>query len=495
MVNAKRVLTTRSYMVINAATIVIIAVIIAGIVGSDVGRNGFPSGDVDAALACFPSEIRGHPINITRVFMCGIHIFALCALAFALSSYGPDSGLAKHELRAAALGAPLLLILHFVLLGSLTDNTHIMYIAFAFYLAAMLWVLVVSLGRPLYLSHFLDEESEAAYYLGRQPDISNLADIINSKIGYMAFVEFLKSEFSEENILFWREVQTFVNKCQALLRNNKLDSSDMNRLLETKILNREIASDLSKTAISIFELYCKRGAPAQVNISDTVLHELTTQLANLNAERAEVVLDKISNLFDSVKSQVFELMDKDSFARFRQSPLYNQLRTRMITSGWIDTSGGETLDSFDLPPDLITVFDAEADRIKALERRRAAQQIDPAVVRQQKKDQRASHMLVQVAMMNRRHLMELCSRQQMRSPLATDEVNYPFALPNQVEVMVDGTAHLTRPDPPRADDPALREWADGAYGRTRGGVTPGEPDASQMIAPTSPHPHTPGRRR
>lgn len=460
MVTAKRVINTKSYMVLTAVVLVIDAAIIGGVVGSDVGRNGFPTGHVMTSLPCIPYYMPSHPLFILRAVMTAIHLVALGGLAFGLAAYGPDSGLAKHELRGVAVGAPLLLILHFVLVGAMKSSVDVTFVAFSIYMAGMLWVVVAALYRPLYTSAFLDKDSEAAYYLGRQPDISNLADIINSKVGYATFVEFLKSEFSEENILFWREVQTFVNKCQALLRENKLDSADMNKLLETKILNREIAAELSKTAISIFELYCKRGAPAQVNISDTVLQELTAQLSNLNADRAEVVLDKISNLFDSVKSQVFELMDKDSFARFRQSPLYNQLRTRMVSSGWVDTSGGETLDSFDLPEDLITVLDADAERVKALERRRAAQQVNPDAVRQQKKDQRASHMLTQVAMMNRRHLIDLCGRQQMRSPLTTEEVAYPYALPNQVEITVDGVARLTKASGPRPDDPALREWQD-----------------------------------
>ena len=84
-----------------------------------------------------------------------------------------------------------------------------------------------------------------------------------------------------------------------------------------------------------------------------------------------------------------------------------QLRTRMVTSGWIDTSGGETLDSFDLPPSLITVRDVDEERQKALARKQQMANVLPEAIRQQKKDQRASHILSVNAQMHRRHIMDV----------------------------------------------------------------------------------------
>jgi len=327
------------------------------------------------------------------------------------------------------------------------DGSHLgADVSWSLYMASMLFVIVMTIIHPIYLAFTLNESTEAGYYQGRQPDISNLADIINSKAGYSAFVQFLKSEFSEENIFFWREVQTFVNKCRALKSSQMIDSKDMNKLLAAKMANREIAAELSRSAVQIFETYCRRGAPQQINISDTVLQELTTQLNNMNADRAETVLDKISNLFDSVKSQVFELMDKDSFARFRQNQLYNQLRAKMVRSGWIDTSGGETLDSFDLPPNLIVVRDAEEERQQTLARRRQLAKVDPEQLKQQKLDHRAAESLAQTSKVNRTYLMNMDSDTKLVSPIDTGDVAYPYT--NDFVAIDDGVGSLRIPVPP-----------------------------------------------
>lgn len=137
-------------------------------------------------------------------------------------------------------------------------------IAASLYMGALAIVFLLSLVRPVYHTKYLSSQIDAAYYQGRQPDISNLADIINSKIGYAAFEDFLKSEFSDENLLFWRDVQTFVTKCKSLKETFTLDSKDMNALLARKMMNREVAAELCRTAINIFDKYCKRGAEQQV---------------------------------------------------------------------------------------------------------------------------------------------------------------------------------------------------------------------------------------
>ena len=325
MQKAKKVLTDGFYLRLYVLDFFICAVVTAATAGASAASSGDTYGLTSGQ--CPYNHEGKSPLQLLRIATVGVKFILGGLVSLRLCAYGADSGMVKTDLKYAAMTGPWALIAHFALLGALTSNqTDTMSdVAHSIH---MLWLLLVFLAcvvRPAYLTYFIKKDTEAAYYQGRQPDISNLADIINSKVGYAAFVQFLKSEFSEENLLFWREVQTFVNKCQALKEGFTLDSKDMNALLKTKIQNREVAAELCKTAIQIFDLYCKRGAPSQVNISDTVLQELSAQLANLNAERAESVLDKISNLFDSVKSQVFELMDKDSFARFRQSPLYNQV--------------------------------------------------------------------------------------------------------------------------------------------------------------------------
>ncbi len=440
MKNAKRVLSNRFYLICYIIDLAVVLIVVVATVGAASSGSAGGFGEEVLDSQCRYSSEASNPINIMRIVTLAVKCLISGYIALRLSFYGADTGLVKSELLYTVCTAPALLISHFVVQGVVMSNTSQTGadVSASLYMGMIIVVGMGAVAHPVYMSYFIDKETETAYYMGRQPDISNLADIINSKIGYNAFVQFLKSEFSEENILFWREVQTFVNKCQSLKQGFSLEEKDMNAQLAAKMVNREVAAELCNTAIQIFENYCKRGAPAQINISDTVLQELSTQLSNLKADRAETVLDKISNLFDSVKGQVFELMDKDSFARFRQSPLYNQLRSRMVTSGWIDTSGGETLDSFDLPVGLITVRDADEERQKALERKQQLAIINPEAIKQAKKDQRASHMLTVAAQMNRKHIMSLSSQSHLKSPVDASDVYYPYTLEDQMEAGMVG---------------------------------------------------------
>lgn len=178
---------------------------------------------------------------------------------------------------------------------------------------------------------------------------------------------------------------------------------------------------------------------------------MTTQLKNLDAERAESVLDKISNLFDSVKSQVFELMDKDSFERFRMTDKYKNLRARMVTSGWIDTSGGETLDQFDLPAGLITVRDVDEERKRTLARKQEMATINPEAVKQQKKDQYASHMLAVASNMSRKHILDMSRQTHLRSPVDASNVVYPFTV--EVDMQLTTLAATGALDPNQRPPP------------------------------------------
>lgn len=145
-----------------------------------------------------------------------------------------------------------------------------------------------------------------------------------------------------------------------------------------------------------------------------------------------------TGLFESVKAQVFDLMEKDSFGRFRQSSLFHQLREHFITNGWIDTSGGETLDSFQLPEGLITVLDPEEESQKALEKRQNMLKVKPEFVRQKKKDMRALHMITMAAQLNRQSIMALSHKSDLRSPVDVEPLVYPYLLPNQVLTCREG---------------------------------------------------------
>ncbi|KAG2461921.1 RGS5 protein, partial [Polypterus senegalus] len=108
------------------------------------------------------------------------------------------------------------------------------------------------------------------------------------KDGLNAFRSFLMSEFSEENIEFWMACEEY-KKIKSPIK------------METK-------------AKKIYEEFIQTEAPKEVNI-DHFTKDVTIQ--NL--------VEPTPTTFDLAQKRIFALMEKDSFARFLRSELYQEL--------------------------------------------------------------------------------------------------------------------------------------------------------------------------
>ena len=94
-------------------------------------------------------------------------------------------------------------------------------------------------------------------------DHQGLESILISHI-YPVFVEHLKSEFSVENVLFWKEVENIkAEHKQAQVEKHKHLSTGMGQLLSQHTI--KLSYDL---AIDVYETFIVRGADMEVNISD-----------------------------------------------------------------------------------------------------------------------------------------------------------------------------------------------------------------------------------
>ncbi|XP_051557538.1 regulator of G-protein signaling 21-like [Myxocyprinus asiaticus] len=116
----------------------------------------------------------------------------------------------------------------------------------------------------------------------------SLENLLKSKYGMATFHSFLKSEFSDENIEFWRVCEDF----------KKIRCS----------------SRLTSRAKKIFEHYVEEEAPKEINIDHR-----TRQLIKQNVQAPTKVC------FDEAQKIVFGLMEKDSYPRFLRSDIYRSL--------------------------------------------------------------------------------------------------------------------------------------------------------------------------
>lgn len=114
---------------------------------------------------------------------------------------------------------------------------------------------------------------------------NSFEDLLQEPAALATFAEFLKLEFSAENIYFWTSCERY--------------------------RNTESLSERQAQAKQIFQQYLANGCRDPVN--------LDSQSRNLNEE---MLKNAERNLFVSAQKQIFHLMKFDSYQRFIRSDLY-----------------------------------------------------------------------------------------------------------------------------------------------------------------------------
>ncbi|KAJ8390443.1 hypothetical protein AAFF_G00103780 [Aldrovandia affinis] len=116
-------------------------------------------------------------------------------------------------------------------------------------------------------------------------------ELISDTDGIDTFTQFLRTEFSEENIEFWLACEDY-----------KRTSSDTNLITKAK---------------QIYAVYIDSDAPKEVNI------DYSTKVAI-----KKNVLQPSRSCFDSAQSKVYGLMKKDCYPRFLASDIYLRITKR-----------------------------------------------------------------------------------------------------------------------------------------------------------------------
>jgi regulator of G-protein signaling len=111
--------------------------------------------------------------------------------------------------------------------------------------------------------------------------------MLNDVNGLKIFSEFLKKEFSGENIYFWTACERF----------RQID----------------IQAERIKEALAIYEKHLANGAMEPVNIDSNARNHARDRLSTADKD-----------LFSSAQKQIFNLMKFDSYQRFIRSDLYKR---------------------------------------------------------------------------------------------------------------------------------------------------------------------------
>uniref|UniRef100_A0A0K0E8W5 RGS domain-containing protein n=1 Tax=Strongyloides stercoralis TaxID=6248 RepID=A0A0K0E8W5_STRER len=112
--------------------------------------------------------------------------------------------------------------------------------------------------------------------------------LMNNKIGQKYFAEFLKSEFSDENILFYQA-------CEELKREKNHEK-------------------IEEKARIIYEDFISILSPKEVSLDSRVREIINNNMVHPTART-----------FDEAQAQIFTLMQRDSYPRFIAGPVYKGL--------------------------------------------------------------------------------------------------------------------------------------------------------------------------
>jgi len=112
--------------------------------------------------------------------------------------------------------------------------------------------------------------------------------LMKHKIGQKYFAEFLKSEYSDENILFWQA-------CEELKRERNTEK-------------------IEEKARIIYEDFISILSPKEVSLDSRVREIINNNMVHPSA-----------HTFDEAQNQIYTLMQRDSYPRFIASALYKKI--------------------------------------------------------------------------------------------------------------------------------------------------------------------------
>lgn len=122
----------------------------------------------------------------------------------------------------------------------------------------------------------------------------SLNDVLVSSTSYIYFEMFMKKEHSEENCQFWREVEKF---------------------RKTNFLNE---ANLVQKVQLLYDRFISNSAPQQVNLPAGCQSELVSRMTE---SPPRISLD----IFNTAQSEIYHLMNRDNFSRFRSSDIFKLL--------------------------------------------------------------------------------------------------------------------------------------------------------------------------
>jgi len=230
----------------------------------------------------------------------------------------------------------------------------------------------------------------------QKADFSQLQNLLTSEQGFNSFLAFLTKEFSTENLLCWRDLHEWNILAETLLSAQASPPSTPSINSRGPLRNTLSKADLLKRALGLFaDYFDPSGAPYSVNISATDRQHIdaavsafsekistfsaytptsashsfylqpTSTTVSTNSEPCELDGKKdeeFTALFEALKAaehSLFELMNSDSFLRFKTTEAYQELKNKLELTSKLDyTTGYSNIESLSVARELIELPNA-----------------------------------------------------------------------------------------------------------------------------------------
>ncbi len=143
----------------------------------------------------------------------------------------------------------------------------------------------------------------------RETSTAKLQQILHDPALLTLFREFLRQNFCEENLQFYRETGDFIKSVKNV---------------ETI---EQVKASLA-TAFSHYNAFLAQGSPCELNLEHSLRLDLAARMAKAvddNEEAIRAALNEVVALFERARSQVLRLMASDSVPKFVQTWRYRQI--------------------------------------------------------------------------------------------------------------------------------------------------------------------------
>jgi len=221
-------------------------------------------------------------------------------------------------------------------------------------------VVILAIWYPLYRTYIV--EREEAHIMATKSFKINLTILLQSEQGVAAFLEFLRKEFSAENLFFFLHVRDWLELAHqhplvvnerdgvgALQNSHTVSSTPISSaspstspvlhpaslffeqsstqpLLSLNSESKEIDVVLSQKANELMVNYLGPDAKYCVNLSAENTYRVCETIAAYNTSYSFASLNELIAAFEITQVEIFQLMETDSFFRFLKSPIYEQYK-------------------------------------------------------------------------------------------------------------------------------------------------------------------------